>query len=64
MNDPQITAIMPAVRNWIAMPLDQSKDAMRCHMLAEGGFSSLDFDLLDVSESIEEAVGAVFGVTV
>lgn len=62
MNDPQVTAIMPAVRNWIAMPLEQAKDAMRRHMLAEGGFSSLDFDLMNVSESVEEAVGAVFGV--
>ena len=62
MNDHQVTAIMPAVRAWIAMPLEQAKDEMRCHMLAEGGFSPLDFDLLNVSESVEEAVGAVLGV--
>ena len=64
MNDLQVTQQMELYRAWAEMPLDAAKDAMRLHMLKAKIYDSLDFDLLNVSESIEEAIGAVFGVSV
>lgn len=62
MNDPQVTATMQSVQKWIDMPVDQAKEEMKKHMDKEGGFSNLDYELLEVSESIEEAIGAVYGI--
>ena len=62
MNDPQVTETMHQVRQWLEMPLTQAKQAMKLHMETEGGFSAFDFELLESSESVEEAIGAVFGL--
>jgi len=64
MNDPQVTKQMELYQSWVSMPLEQAKDEMRSHMVSANIYESLDFDLLNVSESIEEAIGAVFGVEV
>lgn len=62
MNDPQVTVAMYPIRQWLEMPLTQAKQAMKLHMENEGGFSAFDFELLESSESVEEAIGAVFGL--
>lgn len=62
MNDPYVTALMPQIRSWSSMPIDQAKAAMKAHMESEGGFSKLDYELVDCSLSVDEAVGVVYGI--
>jgi len=62
MNDPQVVKQMELYQSWASMPLEQAKDEMRCHMVLAGIYDALDFELLNVSESIDEAVGAVYGI--
>ena len=62
MDDPQVTEQMELYQSWVSMPLEQAKDEMLRHMVLAGIYESLDFELLNVSESIEEAIGAVYGI--
>ncbi len=64
MNDPYITQMMPLVRSWVEMPLDQAKASIKSHMEADGDFKQTDYELLNVSESAEEAIGVIFGLSV
>jgi len=54
--------LMPLIREWLAMPIEQAKPAMRAYMDTDGGYSTLDYGLLDCSESVSEAIGVVFGI--
>ena len=62
MNSPFVNEIMPKVREWLALPLDQAKASIVSYMKDEGIYEKLDFELVDVSESAEEAIGLVFGI--
>lgn len=62
MNDPQVAQFMTKVREWVAQPLAQAKANIVTYMKAEDVYSPLDFAFVDLSESVEEAIGLVFGV--
>jgi hypothetical protein len=62
MNDPQVTQLMTSVRTWLAMATADAKAAIRNFMDSEGIYSALDYKLLEVSETTDEAIGLVFGV--
>jgi hypothetical protein len=55
-------AAMVHIRKWYAMPFGQAKVLMKAYMDDEGGYSTLDYDILAGSETAEEAIGAIFGV--
>lgn len=63
----------PKIETWKAMPYLQAQKAMVEHMhhfndLSYGerggipGFSAMDFSIVQQCESVEEAVGLIFGV--
>jgi len=53
---------MKLVREWYALPWGVAKAKIKTHMEEEGGFSKLDFDLLMFSESVEDALGDIWGI--
>lgn len=79
MNDPLVATLMPMVRQWTAMPVDQAKAHITAWMKAHDRsvftfdpafeelgphqpYEALDYELVEISETVEEAVGLVFGV--
>ena len=62
MNDPRVNELMPHIRQWLAMPVEQAKDAITKFMKDEGGYARLDFDFVQCSETAEDAIGLVFGI--
>lgn len=44
------------------MPWADAKAAMGDYMEEEGGYTKLDFELVEVSEDAEEALGLVFSL--
>ena len=62
MNDPEVTKLMPTIRQWLAMAAADAKAAIKQHMDSEGFYKELDYQFLESSETTEEAIGLVFGV--
>ena len=55
-------AFMKLVREWYALPWGVAKAKIKQHMDDEGGFSKLDYNLLNFSESVEDALGDIWGI--
>lgn len=62
MNDPQVTELMPTIRQWLSMDVAQAKAAIKAFMDNEGVYSRNDYSYLEVSETTDEAIGLVFGI--
>ena len=62
MSNETIDALMVHIRAWLDMSFETAKTSINHFMVDEGGYSDLDFKLLEHSESTEEAIGLVFGI--
>lgn len=70
MNDPQVAVQMASVSHWLSLPVEQAKKEMLSYMQAhdenadrfvDPTYSRLDYDLVRISGTTQEAVDLVFG---
>lgn len=54
--------VMLNIRTWLTMPLDKAKVSIVEYMDWCEIYEKLDYDLVALSETAEEAIGLVFGV--
>lgn len=62
MSGQLVDNVMVNIRMWLAMPLDKAKASIVEYMDWCEIYEKLDYELVEVSETAEEAIGAVFGI--